>query len=246
MQMGIVRSGKRATPESHVRTLRVCTRLLSGTSRMLSTLLAAALIENSVAWPTRRKSLPDPPASAASASAPALVPSPFDDFLRDNPMAPWSTSTSTSRIRMFPSPRGSIGLQAVAFGALRSAVGLPAQGDGGPADRRGATPTPPPPLPGGARTPAPLELFPVPEALATSSRCGVDGSREARDSRDGTTTRASSHSKGARCENSSFCERRARESGKNEEKWERASSSRCPGPSASVSLSRLIAPSLLQ
>ena len=72
--MGIVRSGKRATPESHVRTLRVCTRLLSGTSRMLSTLLAAALIENSVAWPTRRKSLPDPPASAASASAPALVP----------------------------------------------------------------------------------------------------------------------------------------------------------------------------
>ena len=142
--MGIVRSGKRATPESHVRTLRVCTRLLSGTSRMLSTLLAAALIENSVAWPTRRKSLPDPPASAASASAPALVPSPFDDFLRDNPMAPWSTSTSTSRIRMFPSPRGSIGLQAVAFGALRSAVGLPAQGDGGPADRRGATPTPPP------------------------------------------------------------------------------------------------------
>ena len=204
MQMGIVRSGKRATPESHVRTLRVCTRLLSGTSRMLSTLLAAALIENSVAWPTRRKSLPDPPASAASASAPALVPSPFDDFLRDNPMAPWSTSTSTSRIRMFPSPRGSIGLQAVAFGALRSAVGLPAQGDGGPADRRGATPTPPPPA-RSARTPAPLELFPVPEALATSSRCGVDGSREARDSRDGTTTRASSHSKGARCENSSFC-----------------------------------------
>ena len=186
--MGIVRSGKRATPESHVRTLRVCTRLLSGTSRMLSTLLAAALIENSVAWPTRRKSLPDPPASAASASAPALVPSPFDDFLRDNPMAPWSTSTSTSRIRMFPSPRGSIGLQAVAFGALRSAVGLPAQGDGGPADRRGATRIPPLPA-RSARTPAPLELFPVPEALATSSRCGVDGSREARDSRNGTTTR---------------------------------------------------------
>ena len=145
---------------------------------MLSTLLAAALIENSVAWPTRRKSLPDPPASAASASAPALVPSPSDDFLRDNPMAPWSTSTS--RIRMFPSPRGSIGLQAVAFGALRSAVGLPAQGDGGPADRRGATDPYSPPPARSARTPAPLELFPVSEALLPP-RLDVDGSREARE-----------------------------------------------------------------
>ena len=173
--MGIVRSGKRATPESHVRTLRVCTRLLSGTSRMLSTLLAAALIENSVAWPTRRKSLPDPPASAASASAPALVPSPSDDFLRDNPMAPWSTSTS--RIRMFPSPRGSIGLPsgpcARRWGSRRRVMAAQRIGAARP------TPIPPPPA-RSARTPAPLELFPVSEALLPP-RLDVDGSREARE-----------------------------------------------------------------
>ena len=244
MQMGIVRSGKRATPESHVRTLRVCTRLLSGTSRMLSTLLAAALIENSVAWPTRRKSLPDPPASAASASAPALVP-PFDDFLRDNPMAPWSTSTSTSRIRMFPSPRGSIGLQAVAFGALRSAVGLPAQGDGGPADRRGATPTPPP-LPGVLGPPPHSSSSRFPRRLPP--RLDVEWMDLARHGIP-VTEPPPGHPLTPKEPDAKIlhsAERRARESGKNEEKWERESSSRCPGPSASVSLSRLIAPSLLQ